>query len=428
MRVFLTGATGFIGRQVLFALAARGHEVTCLARGPGVERIAAWQLPNVRAVAGEFTRPAEWLDAIAGQEVVINAVGIIRERGGTTFELVHRAAPIALFDAAARRGVAKIIQLSALGADAGAQSQYHLTKRAADDYLRALGVPYVVLRPSFVYGPYDQSMKLFASFAALPITPVPGDGQYRIQPVAVEDLVRAVILAVEQPTIRDAVVDVGGASALRFDDLFHELARWLGKPRGATIVHIPWPVMQAVAAVTDRLGGRGPITSDELAMLRRGNHAPIEPFAQLFGFRPAPFCVGLARNPADTALRWYARLFPLRLPLRASIAFIWFFTGLVSAFFFPEAESLERLATVGVTGALARVGLYSLCGLEMILGGLTAAGWRIRLVGTIELLLMLGFTLALSAATPALWLEPFGPLSKNVPLLAATLVMMAIED
>src|SRR5262249_19574652 len=197
---------------------------------------------------------------------VINAVGIIRETRTARFDDVHTHAPVALFEAAARGGIRKVVQISALGADEQARSRYHLSKRGADRRLAELGVPYVVLRPSFVYGPRDHSMTFFQSLAALPLTPVPGDGQYRVQPVHIEDLVPAVVLAVERDDLKDLTVDVGGAASVTFDELLDELAQRLSKPR-ARKLHVPWWLMRLGAAVTDALGGRGPITSDELGML-----------------------------------------------------------------------------------------------------------------------------------------------------------------
>ena len=175
--VFLTGATGFIGGRLLRALSARGHPVTCLARGEGARRIAAMALPGVRVVEAELTRPATWLDHVAGHAVVVNTAGIIREAPGSSFAAVHTDAPIALFEAAVRAGVRKIVQLSAMGADETATSRFHRSKRAADERLAELDVPSVVLRPSLVYGPGDHSMTFFLSLAALPLTPVPGDGR-----------------------------------------------------------------------------------------------------------------------------------------------------------------------------------------------------------------------------------------------------------
>jgi uncharacterized protein YbjT (DUF2867 family) len=174
MRIFMTGATGFVGGHLLRALSARGHDVTCLARGAGARRIEAMALPGVRVVEGEFTRPEAWLELVAGHDAVVNTVGIIREASGATFATVHTEAPIALFEAAARAGARKIVQLSAMGADEAAVSRYHRSKHAADLRLAELGVPFVVVRPSLVYGPGDHSMTFFLSLAALPITPIPG--------------------------------------------------------------------------------------------------------------------------------------------------------------------------------------------------------------------------------------------------------------
>src|SRR5579884_1400641 len=152
MKIFLTGATGFIGGHVLDALCRQGHTVTCLVRR-GKRGASGWQetlsrlqaRSGVRVVEGEWTQPVQWLAAVAGHEAVVNTVGIIRERRGASFEAVHTISPCVLFAEAARTGVSKIVQISALGADEHAQSRFHLSKRAADEFLTRLGVPYVIL-------------------------------------------------------------------------------------------------------------------------------------------------------------------------------------------------------------------------------------------------------------------------------------------
>jgi NADH dehydrogenase len=291
MRIFLTGATGFIGGHIVQALLAHGHHLTCLVRPGSCARLPAHS--NVRQVMGDWLLPASWVRAVPGHAVVINSIGIIREQRGAGFAAVHTAAPLALFAAAAESGVSKIVQISALGADAQATSRYHRSKYVADRRLAELGVPYVVLRPSIVYGPGDHSMRLFARLAALPITPVPGDGHYQLQPVQVNDLMRAVVAAVERPDLQALTVDVGGAQALTFAAILDTLARSQGKSHGARILPIPWPLMRLVAAITDLAGGIGPITREELGMLRRGNTADIAPFVSAFGFVPLPFAQGI---------------------------------------------------------------------------------------------------------------------------------------
>ena len=179
MQVLLAGATGFIGRHLLRALLAEGHAVRCVTRSPA-------SLPQgVSAAAADFTRDhraEDWEAHVAGMDVVINAVGILREQGTQTFEAVHVRAPCALFAAAARAGVRCIVQISALGATGEARSRYHLSKKEADDFLADLGVPAAILQPSLVFGADGASARLFSLLASLPLVALPGGGRQCVQP------------------------------------------------------------------------------------------------------------------------------------------------------------------------------------------------------------------------------------------------------
>ncbi len=272
--------------------------MTCLVRPTSPRPTTARQrlegLPGVRVVEGEWTRPESWLASVAGNEMVINAVGMIRESRLASFAQVHTTSPIALFEAAGKMGASKIVQISALGADELARSRFHRTKLAADQHLARLGVPYVIMRPSLVYGPGDHSMAFFSRLARLPVTPVPGDGCYRVQPLHVRDLVRAVLLALQRPHLSAVVADIGGGEVLTFNEMLDLLARRQGKSCSARKMHIPWSLMSLVALATDRLSGYGPITTDELNMLKRENFTsrPAQ-FVDLFGFEPLPFSIGV---------------------------------------------------------------------------------------------------------------------------------------
>src|SRR5688500_11039162 len=163
--VLLLGATGFIGTRLQAALRNAGWEVVCGVR-PGVG------VPGCRCVEVDFTRdhsPEVWLPRLQGIDVVANAVGILRESGALTFEAVHVAAPAALFRACVQAGVRKIVQISALGADAQAVSGYHVSKRRGDDVLASLNVPWVIVQPSLVFGEGGASAALFTRLAALPL-------------------------------------------------------------------------------------------------------------------------------------------------------------------------------------------------------------------------------------------------------------------
>ncbi|MGN6703306.1 MAG: NAD-dependent epimerase/dehydratase family protein, partial [Burkholderiaceae bacterium] len=197
MVILLTGAGGFIGRRLADALARRGHRVIGAVRDPSRLRD-----PRFDAVAADFTvdvEPAAWLLKLAGVDLVINAAGILRERGAQTFDAIHRRGPRALFAACSLAGVPRVIHISALGADAGAVSRYHRSKKATDDFLAGLPLHSTIVQPSLVYGPGGASARLFETLAALPLIPVPGHGAQSVQPIHVDDLVEALVALAESP-------------------------------------------------------------------------------------------------------------------------------------------------------------------------------------------------------------------------------------
>ena len=143
----------------------------------------------------DFTRDLsvrDWLPKLAGIDAVINAVGIVREHGAQTFESIHKRAPQALFTACVAAGVRRIVQISALGADRG-MTRYFLSKRAADDYLATLPLEWTIVRPAMVFGPGASSARLFAKLARLPLVPLPGRGEQRVQPLHIDDLTEALV-------------------------------------------------------------------------------------------------------------------------------------------------------------------------------------------------------------------------------------------
>lgn len=283
--VLLTGATGFIGRHLHAALTRDGHRVVAASRRTGAD--------FMRMLAAADWRP--WLD---GVQAVVNAVGLIGESDGRTFEALHTRAPVALFDACRRAGVRRVIQLSALGADATAFSAYHLSKRAADDHLRSLGLQASVLRPSLVYGPGGASTAALLRLAGLPVVPVPGDGGQRIQPVHVGDVVDAVRRCLADPH-EGGTVDVVGPEAITFAEWLQALRGAAGRPP-ATLLHVPGPLVRIAIGLARPFHPMARL--DTLRMLEAGNTADPAPFARLLGRAPraaTPEC--LAELAAATA-------------------------------------------------------------------------------------------------------------------------------
>lgn len=276
MNVLLTGANGFIGRNIAAALAAAGHQIRPVSRSSGTD-------------FSSMLTPGPWLSHLEGIDAVINCVGIIGERRSQRFEPLHTLAPVALFRACARAGVRRVLQISALGADQTAFSAYHLSKRAADDVLRSLDLDWFILRPSLTYGRGGKSAELFMRLAALPVVPVIGDGGQELQPIHISDVVASVMQCLTSPQTR-LTLDIVGTEMVSF-------AHWLQRMRSAQglpatpLLRISVPVAMALA----RLGCHiNPILApDNIRMLQAGHWADFRPLAQFLGRMPLCFEPGL---------------------------------------------------------------------------------------------------------------------------------------
>jgi uncharacterized protein YbjT (DUF2867 family) len=425
MNILLTGASGFIGTHLLRTLHARGYRVKACVRSP---QQAEQDFPGPGYIGCDFsvdTDPAIWRQRLEGIDVIINAVGIIREDGGQRFDRLHRDTPVALFQAAADTGVKRVIQISALGASATAQSHYHRSKHAADAYLAELPLEWTILRPSIVYGPGAKSMALFRALAALPVTPLVADGQQPLQPIHIDDLTRAVLQCVESQKASRAKIDLVGPAPLTLRELLVLQRQWLGLGRLRTL-SLPYPLALRLSALAGFFREL-PVNKETIQMLQQGNQSDVTPFTKYFDFTPRAMDAVLSTTPAIQADRWQAGLYFLRPLLRISLALLWIFTGITSAFLYPAEISYTLLHKIGISGVTAPIVLYGAAALDGLLGMALLLRIRLREAAWIQIALMLGYSTIISVTLPEFWLHPFGPVSKNLPLLIATLIMLVLE-
>jgi len=415
LKILLTGASGFIGSRVAAALRHRGHQVVGLVRLPD---------PNDPMHAeGDFTRDTEvaaWLPRLVGVDVVVNAVGIIRESGSQSFSALHIQGPRALFDACVQAGVRKIIQISALGADEGATSRYHVSKASADRYLQSLPLEWIVLRPSLVFGLGGASTRLLSGIASLPLIPLVGRGDQRVQPVHVDDLVDLCVRSVDTSVLDRQVIDVVGPQAYTMKELLAELRRMLGLGT-ARFLSVPMRLVRVGAAVCSAMP-RVLLDRETLGMLERGSTADAAGLGAALARPPRAPVLFFSEETRDAVVAWARESWTTPL-MRWSLAIVWIVTGLLSLGIFPVEESLTLLGRLGLTGAAANLALYGAAGLDLLLGLGVLMFHRRRLLWKIQWGLIVGYSLAIAVALPEYLLHPFGPVLKNVALLAMILVL-----
>ena len=424
MNILITGASGFIGSHLTRALSLQ-HEVVACVRNP--QRMTN-RFVGIKTVTVDFSANLsvdDWLPLLEGVDVVINAVGILRETRRQTFELLHHQAPCSLFQACEQATVRKVIQISALGADETAFSQYHLSKKAADDDLQQRELDWVIIKPSLVYGPGGKSAAFFKALSALPLIPVVDTGEQRVQPIHIDDLTDTICALLTSEAPVRLSIDAVGSSPISIKDMLLQYRHWFGIiPEN--ILHVPYPLALLAGKVGGFLGN-STLSGEAIQMLSRGNTGDVSILQQTLQISPRSLATALCEQPAEQADRWHARLFFLRPFLRISIGLLWLFTGMVSLGLYPIEQSYALLSEVGVHGWLAPLALFGAALLDMALGVATLSRFRIQLVGKLQIILMLGYSILISMGLSEMWLHPFGPITKNVPLIIATMIMLSLE-
>src|SRR6266849_8373676 len=212
-RVAILGGSGFIGRYVVKRLAERGDIVAVGARNAAAAKFLKLKgdvgqvgLLNI-AINDEKLLPA----FIAGNQAVVNCVGILQERGSQRFDRVHHTAPARLARLAREAGVARFIHISAIGADPRSTSAYARSKAAGEQAVRDAFPTATILRPSVVFGREDQFFNRLAAVAMVsPVLPLIGGGETRFQPVYVGDVADAVVRCIDDSTTAGRTYELGG--------------------------------------------------------------------------------------------------------------------------------------------------------------------------------------------------------------------------
>ncbi|MEH2612594.1 complex I NDUFA9 subunit family protein [Bradyrhizobium sp. AZCC 1693] len=269
--VTVFGGSGFLGRNVVRALAKRGYRMRVAVRRP---ELAGHLQPlgrvgQIHAVQANLRYPASVEAAMRDSHVAINLVGILTESGAQTFEAVQASGAETIAKTAGATG-ARMVQISAIGADENSPSAYGRTKAAGEKAVLAAVPSATILRPSLVFGPDDQFTNRFAALARMsPFLPLIGGGETRLQPVYVGDVAAAVADAVDGKAKAGATYELGGPEVLTMREIMEAILAITGRKR--MLVSLPWGLAKLQALFLQFAPGALKLTPDQVTLLQSDN-------------------------------------------------------------------------------------------------------------------------------------------------------------
>lgn len=420
-RILLLGADGFIGRHIAFYLQEQGYNLLCSARNPSALKQMGFKVFKADLTDPTSGDPNFWRSATDGVEVIINAAGMLK---GTDAQMhaVHVDAPTALYAAAKKQ--TKIILVSATGVEA--KTPFGVTKLQGETAVKNSSLPYTILRPSLVLADTSYGgSSLLRALAILPFfTPTVGSGTQAFDPIHANDLARAIEGALQADTMNAQTIFPCGPERVTQLQMLQSLRAWLGHKPNKHIM-VPLPLARGMGWLGDRLK-LGPISQTAVTQIEQGVSADYDAFHKQSGISAKGFTDIIAARPAGTQDIWHARLYLLRPVVRFALMFMWLLSGLVgllipSASFLPDMAALNLsdniLTTIARSAGLMDIGIAV---------GLLLA-WKLPHLALVQLMIVGAYTVIFGVLTPDLWLDPYGGLLKNIPILIFILIHRILE-
>ena len=260
-RVFLTGASGFLGRHLAPRLRASAHRVTSLQREPRGDR---------DTVHGDLAEPSSYASALAGTDVVAHLAAVTGEAPAAEYERVNVEGTRALLDAARRAGVSRFLFCSTIAVTFADTRHYAYaeSKAIGEQLVQGSGMRTTTIRPTIIGGPGSAVLSRLASLATLPVIPLFGGGGTKVQPILVDDLADLVVDIVDADRFTGEILEFGGRDVLLLRDVLDRLHR---QQRHTPSRFLPIPIgllLPPLRLLEPLLGAALPMTIGQLATFR----------------------------------------------------------------------------------------------------------------------------------------------------------------
>ena len=283
--ILVTGGTGFVGSHLMKRLASERIQTRCLARKTSA--IEKLKEPGIEVAYGDVLDKESLKKAVEDVETVIHLVGIIVEKKGATFEIIHTKGTKNLVEVSKAAGVQRFIYISALGARENARSRYHKTKWEAERAVINSGMEYVIFRPSIMIGEGGEFITMLSKIVRwAPIIPII-DGESKVQPIYVENTMDCIIKSLTDTKTTNRIFEIAGPDQITYKELFLILMEVLDVDNPT--FQIPITFMWPAACILERVMEKPPITTQQLIMLQEDNICDIREMQEVFNLKLVPF-------------------------------------------------------------------------------------------------------------------------------------------
>jgi uncharacterized protein YbjT (DUF2867 family) len=431
-KILVLGASGLIGRFVTDDLRGRGFRVVGVARKLSDSQkngAVDLELPLMSMDAAAMARLLR--DHSIG--LVVNCLGVLQDGPGSDTAAVHREFVARLLQAIRESHLAiRLVHISIPGSAETDATAFSTTKREAERLIADSGVPYTILRPGFVVAlaAYGGSAML-RSVAALPIDLSPAERLTPFQPVAMEDIAATIAwLAARDPGEANAVTwDLMQEQPVTLGDVIDQFREVFGTGKWWRIA-MPAFLLDLGARLgdlTSLLGWTPPMRTTAIAELRRGVSGSPAGWMAATGIIPQTIGQMAGKRVATIQDKWFARLFPIKALMIASLVLFWVASGFIALVISYDAAA-GILRSHGFPPALVAPITVGTSLMDMTIGALIAFR-RTSAFGLIAgIVASLGYMAGAAILTPDLWIEPLGALVKTGPAIVLMLVALLTLD
>lgn len=288
--ILITGASGYVGNNLVRRLVEAGHPVRAMVhnRAKAEARLADLR-SRVEIVTGDVTKPETLAPVMEGVSAVVHLVAVAIEQGNMTYERINTQGTINMVDAAKAAGVTRFINMSQNGATSDSPFRFLASKGKAQDYVAASGLDWTAIRPSVIWGPQDEFANVQARLIKLTplIFPIVGDGKALFQPVWVGDVVEATARSLERDDATGQEYALGGPEVLTYAEIVERVLAALGTRRAT--VNVPVALLRPVVKLMEVALPRPPVTTTLLEMLNDPNVVKHNALTEVFDIEPRPF-------------------------------------------------------------------------------------------------------------------------------------------